>query len=384
VATGEHGVARPTVLVAGLGDTGVMVATRLSRTCRVVAVATRPALVSGQELGMRLTDPERWRRNYFVPLSRFRRLDDVEVRHGRVVSVDLEGAVARVEAADGSIDGLRYDALVIATGVSNGFWRSGRVEVLDDVATGISQAAQRLRSARTIAVVGGGATGVSVADNCARRGGVDVHLFVPGEEILVEHHPRVRKWAHRTLLRDGVTVHTGHRAVLPGGAAPERITDGPIEWSTGQQPFAADAVVWAVGAVTPHTAFLSSTVLDGQGFVRVDEHLQVVGYRNVFAVGDVAASDPLRSSARNWGHRVVVANVRSVLRGRRARRVFRAPRYRWGSVLGLQRDGLTVAMKNGARFRVPRSVAEPLLYGAFVTRGLYGGLRRVTPNGGQS
>jgi len=256
VATGEHGVARPTVLVAGLGDTGVMVATRLSRTCRVVAVATRPALVSGQELGMRLTDPERWRRNYFVPLSRFRRLDNVEVRHGRVVSVDLEGAVARVEAADGSIDGLRYDALVIATGVSNGFWRSGRVEVLDDVATGISQAAQRLRSARTIAVVGGGATGVSVAGNCARRGGADVHLFVPGEELLVEHHPRARQWAHRTLLRDGVTVHTGHRAVLPGGTAPDRITDGPIEWSTGQQPFAADAVVWAVGAVTPHTAFL--------------------------------------------------------------------------------------------------------------------------------
>ncbi|MFM8529690.1 MAG: FAD-dependent oxidoreductase, partial [Ilumatobacteraceae bacterium] len=355
---------------------GVMVATRLSRTCRVVAVTTRPALVSGQELGMRLTDPERWRRNYFVPLSRFRRLDNVEVRHGRVVSVDLEGAVARVEAANGSIDDLRYDALVIATGVSNGFWRSDRVEVLEDVATGISQAAQRLGSARTIAVVGGGATGVSVADNCVRRGGVDVHLFVPGEELLVEHHPRVRQWAHRTLLRDGVTVHTGHRAVLPGGTAPERITDGPIEWSTGQQPFAADAVVWAVGAVTPHTAFLESTVLDGQGFVRVDEHLQVVGYRNVFAVGDVAASDPLRSSARNWGHRVVVANVRSALRGRRARRVFRAPRYRWGSVFGLQRDGLMVAMKNGARFRVPRRVAEPLLYGAFVTRGLYGGLRK--------
>ena len=47
-------MSQPTVVVAGLGDTGVMVATRLALTCRVVAVTTRPALVSGQELGIRL------------------------------------------------------------------------------------------------------------------------------------------------------------------------------------------------------------------------------------------------------------------------------------------------------------------------------------------
>ncbi|MFM8861284.1 MAG: hypothetical protein ACKOIA_02320, partial [Acidimicrobiia bacterium] len=59
---------RPVVVIAGLGDTGVMVATRLARSCRVVAVTTRPALVSGQELGTRLVDPDRWKRNYCLPL----------------------------------------------------------------------------------------------------------------------------------------------------------------------------------------------------------------------------------------------------------------------------------------------------------------------------
>ena len=83
---------KPTVVVAGLGDTGILVATRLARSCRVVAVTTRPALVSGQELGMRLTDPEHWKRSYFVPLSRFRRFDNVDVHHGRIASVDLGGS----------------------------------------------------------------------------------------------------------------------------------------------------------------------------------------------------------------------------------------------------------------------------------------------------
>jgi NADH dehydrogenase FAD-containing subunit len=153
------------------------------------------------------------------------------------------------------------------------------------------------------------------------------------------------------------------------------ITTGRVNWSSGQASFDADAVVWAVGAVRPHTGFLPAEVLDERGFVRVDRYMRVPGHDNVFAIGDVAASDPLRSSARNWGHRVVIVNVRRALQGQTPRRRFRAPKYRWGSIVGLQRDGLTVAMKGGGQMRIPRPLAEPLLYGAFVTRGLYGGLR---------
>ena len=157
----------------------------------------------------------------------------------------------------------------------------------------------------------------------------------------------------------------------------DRLTRDPVTWSTGQPPFTADLVLWAVGKVRPHTAFLPPEVLDRDGFVLVDEHLRVPGHPEVFAVGDVAASDPLRSSARNWGYRVVVANVRRTLHGRRRLRRFRAPDYRWGSVLGLQREGLTVVQPNGRRFRFPRRIAEPMLFGWFVTRYLYGGLRRT-------
>ncbi|MFM8858362.1 MAG: FAD-dependent oxidoreductase [Actinomycetota bacterium] len=374
----------PTVVVAGLGDTGILVATRLARTCRVVAVTTRPALVSGQELGMRLANPEQWRRHYFVPTDRFRRLDAVDVRLGRVSSVDLENSTVRVQSVDGDVDEVRYDAFVIATGVSNGFWRHDRVENLETVGSQIADSSQMLASAKVIAVIGGGATGVSVADNLARTGSHDVHLFHSGNEILPEHRSSARRWATRSLDRDGVTIHLDHRAVLPDDRAPESITSGTISWSTGQPPFEADAVVWAVGSVRPHTGFLPSEILDDRGFVRVNRHLRSAGHENVFAIGDVAASDPLRSSARNWGHRVVVANVRSVLRGRASRRRFRAPKYRWGSIIGLQPEGLTVAMKTGGRMRIPRPLAEPLLYGAFVTRGLYGGLRNDSSKDGKN
>ena len=109
----------------------------------------------------------------------------------------------------------------------------------------------------------------------------------------------------------------------------------------------------------------------------VDKNLRVPEHPNVFAVGDIAASDPLRSSARNWGFRIVVTNVKELVRNRPTKlKTYKATEYRWGSILGMQDDGLTVVQPNGKRFRIPRKLAEPLLFSVFVQRILYGGLRK--------
>ena len=50
--------ARPRVVVAGLGDSGLLTATHLARHVDVVGISTKPALVGGRELGF-ATDPSR-------------------------------------------------------------------------------------------------------------------------------------------------------------------------------------------------------------------------------------------------------------------------------------------------------------------------------------
>jgi NADH dehydrogenase FAD-containing subunit len=365
------------VVVAGLGDTGVLVATRLARSCDVIGVSTRPALVSGQELGTRLTDPDRWRRTYLVPYRRFRRLDRVRTVHGRIASVDLAARTVAITGADGSETVEPYDALVIATGASNGFWRHDRTEDEAGIEAGLAAVSARLEAASSVAVVGGGPTGVSVADNLARRGGTEVHLFHSGDEPLPGYHPKARAWIARQLRADGVHVHPSHRAEAPAGSSTDALTTEPIRWSTGQPSFEADLVLWALGRVRPHTAFLPPDLLDDDGFVVVDEHLRSPAHPDVFAVGDVAASDPNRSSARNWGYRVVVANVRATTSARPGKlKRFAAPPHRWGSVLGVQDDGMVIVQPNGSRVRVPRWAADRLLMRGYVPWFLYGGLRR--------
>jgi NADH dehydrogenase FAD-containing subunit len=368
--------------VAGLGDTGVLIATRLARSFDVVAVSTRPALVSGQELGTRLTSPERWRRTYLVPHRRFRKLDGVRTVHGRIEEVDLDAREVRIHTADDELVTERYDILVIATGASNGFWRHDRIEDLAAVEADLAAVSARIDAAATIAIVGGGPTGVSVADNLARRGRAHVHLFHSGDEPLPGYHPKARHWIVGRLRDDGVEVHPGHRAALPDGFVGDELTTGPITWSTGQPPVDADLTMWAVGGVRPHSGFLPTELLDDDGFVRVDEHLRVPGHPDVFAVGDVAASDPNRSSARNWGYRVVVANIVAQTGGRdRKLKRFTAPEHRWGSVLGVQDEGMVIVQPDGRRVRVPRWVADRLLMRGFVPLYLYGGLRRDRSSG---
>ena len=362
------------VVIAGMGDTGTLAAIALRGRAEVVGISTKEGFVSGQELGLRLARPDAWVRDYHHDFDAFRGLDHATVIHGAIVGVDLDGRTVDVATAAGEVRVEPFDDLIIATGVTNGFWRGSAVRDDADLDAELAEHHHRLASATSVAVIGSGAAAVSAAANIAAAWpSAAVALYFPGPRALAQHHPRV--WRHVAGRLDalGVAVHAGHRAVVPGDA--DRITSGPVSWSTGQVDTDADAVLWAIGRVRPNTDWLPPAVVDRDGFVPVTEHLRVVGQDHVWAVGDVAATDPLRSSARNRGHRIVAANVTASDRDRALRR-YRPRHRRWGSVLGPQPQGLEVFAPSGRRFRFPAWAVDAVLQPWIVRRGIYGGIRR--------
>lgn len=372
---------RKRVVVAGLGDAGVLAAIRLSRHADVVGISAKPALVSGQELGVRLSRPHDWARDYWIPFDRFRRLDRVRTVQATLTGVDLGARMVFGLREDGSTITEAYDALVISTGVSNGFWRQPTLQSAAQIGAGLRAAHDRLAAAESVIVVGGGAAAVSSALNMATTWpGKRIDLYFPGESALQEYHPRTWQRLRARLTELGVGVHPGHRAVIGEGFAGDELTDDPVRWSTGQPPADADAVLWAIGRVRPNTGWLPPELLDERGFVRVRPDLRVPGQRGVFALGDVAASDPLRSSARNRGDALVARNVLAEFSGRPLR-TYRAPARRWGSLVGIQPNGLEVFLPTGHAFRFPSWSVERVVMPWFVRWGMYRGVRQNNPLG---
>ena len=152
-----------------------------------------------------------------------------------------------------------------------------------------------------IAVVGAGAGGVELllsmqyrlqaerARLSAQPAPVAFELFSAEPRILPTHNPGVQDIFMRTLAERGVQVHTGSpvREVLadkqPGGAGEGRL----LQLAQGQAgPF--DEVMWVTQAGGPQWLAGTGLELDERGFVLVDECLQSVNDRHIFAAGDVA------------------------------------------------------------------------------------------------
>jgi NADH dehydrogenase FAD-containing subunit len=375
----DVGPNRKRVVIAGLGDAGVLTAIHLSRHADVVGISVKPALVSGQELGIRLSRPDDWARDYWIPFDRFRRLDRVRKVQASLTGLDLAARTVSGRREDGTTIVEGYDALVISTGVANGFWRQPTLQSADDIGAGLRAAHDRLAAARSVVIVGGGAAAVSSAVNMATTWPEKrIDLYFPGERALGEYHPGIWQRIHGRLTDLGVGLHPRHRAVIPNGFAGDEITGEPVRWSTGQSPASADAVLWAIGRARPNTDWLPPELLDEHGFVRVTPDLRVPGHRGVFAVGDVAASDPLRSSARNRGDALVARNIRAEFAGRRLR-TFRTPGRRWGSLVGIQPDGLEVFLPTGHAFRLPSWSVERVVMPWVVRWGMYRGVRENQP-----
>ena len=375
----DVGLNRKRVVIAGLGDAGILAAIRLSRHADVVGISVKPGLVSGQELGVRLSRPDDWARDYWIPFDRFRRLDRVRKVQGTLTGLDLAARTVLGRREDGTTVVEGYDALVISTGVANGFWRQPTLQSADDIGVGLRAAHDRLAAAKSVVIVGGGAAAVSSAVNMATTWPEKrIDLYFPGERALGEYHPGTWRRIHGRLTDLGVGLHPGHRAVVSNGFAGDEITGEPVRWSTGQSPASADAVLWAIGRVRPNTDWLPPELLDEHGFVRVTPDLRVPGHRGVFAVGDVAATDPLRSSARNRGDALVARNVRAEFAGRRLRS-FRTPGRRWGSLVGIQADGLEVFLPTGHAFRLPSWSVERVVMPWVVRWGMYRGVRENQP-----
>jgi selenide,water dikinase len=192
------------------------------------------------------------------------------------------------------------------------------VKPVDRLLAGVEALAQEARQRDLdIAIVGAGAGGIELcfALDYRLRHEASAHrarfsLLTLTSEVLPGYSEAVRRRVLRALEQRQVAVHTGRRVVGVG--------DRGVALDDGQR-VAADRVIWVTGPAPVAWLRESGLATDDAGFVLVNDRLQSVSHREVFAAGDVATLvDHPRPKSGVYAVRQgppLARNLRRVLRG---------------------------------------------------------------------
>ena len=246
-----------------------------------------------------------------------------------------------------------YDYLVIATGATHSYfgrddWErhapglkriEDALEVRRRILTAFERAEESVDEAEkaaflTFLIVGGGPTGVELAGAIAElsRFGLNrdfstfdaanarIILVQSGVRLLPSFPERLSAIAHRALEKLGVEIWLSSRV--------NHIDNRGVQ--VDDQRIEARTVLWAAGvAASPAAAWLKVPA-DRAGRIIVGSNLGVPGLTNVFAVGDIAASDawngqpvPGLAPAAKQGGTYVAKQIRALIDGRELPPAFR-------------------------------------------------------------
>ena len=296
------------VVVVGGGFAGIEVARELGRAGLPVLLLDRQNHHLFQPLLYQVATAALSATDVAEPIRKIlRKYESVQVLLGEVAEIDTTGRTLAL--SDGSV--LGYDYLVLATGATHSYFghqewaeRAPGLKTIPDARRIRARAllaferAERTvdpgeqRRLMTIAIVGGGPTGVELAGSLAELSRMTlardfrsarpemarIMLIEAGPRILPAFSEKASDYARRRLERLGVEVFIGKPV--------EDIDDDTITFAGRTVP--VGLVLWAAGVAASPLCGQLGAEMDRAGRVLVDETMRVKGTPNVFVLGDAA------------------------------------------------------------------------------------------------
>jgi NADH dehydrogenase len=150
-----------------------------------------------------------------------------------------------------------------------------------------------MNSLMDFVIVGGGPTGVEMAGALAELkkhvfpkdypelelSHMDIHLIEATGKLLNGMSEQASKKALHYLESMGVKVHLN--------CAVKSYDGYEVHFNTGEA-LLCRTLIWAAGVKASPVSGLSPDSIGGAGRIKVDEFNRVIGYENIFAIGDVA------------------------------------------------------------------------------------------------
>ena len=238
------------------------------------------------------------------PIRGALRKTKVKFRMGSPIAVDHKNKTVKLDSSEV----LGFDYLIVALGsATNDFGIKGvadnalGMKTVNEALNIRSEIMRRFEdlcrfeddTKFSIAVIGGGPTGVEMAgaiaelkrgplnsDNKDAAKNIDVYLVEAGSRLLPALSPKLSERTKRDLEKLDVKVLTNH--------AVKEVKPRQILFADGNK-IPSEVTVWAAG-VQGEPAMAKLSIPHANGRITVDQSLQVANYPYVFAIGDIAGA----------------------------------------------------------------------------------------------
>ena len=299
---------KPRVVVIGGGFAGLNFINHLSASAFDVTLVDKNNFNSFTPLLYQVATGFLEPSNISYPLRKLVNRRGFNFRQGKLLSIDSAGN--RIKLTDG--DELEYDQLVIAAGTKTNFFGNPTMcdgafelkEIADALAmrnailrvlerASVEPDPEARKRVLTIAIAGGGPTGVEVAGMLAEMNGrivgsdypelngerLKIHVVDGAPHLLAPMSDKSHQAAFDILTRLGVHVHLNELVTL--------YEDETVHLSSGAS-IDASTLIWSAGVVARSFEGIADEAIGKGGRLQTDALSKVVGHDNIYAIGDIS------------------------------------------------------------------------------------------------
>ncbi|MBL0913735.1 MAG: NAD(P)/FAD-dependent oxidoreductase [Bacteroidia bacterium] len=227
---------------------------------------------------------------------------------------DVKNIVPEKNYIETTLGDIEYDYLVICTGSKTNYFGNKRLEkntwpmksvpealnlrsmIIQNFEDALVADAETRKALMHYVIVGGGPTGVELAGALAELkknafrsdypeldlAEMQIWLAEADNRVLAAMSPQASQKAREYLEKMGVKVMLGTKI--------EDYDGENLVYNSGQT-VKASTVIWAAGVAGNFLSGLHADAVNRGGRIRVDAYNTVVGYDNIFALGDVACME---------------------------------------------------------------------------------------------
>lgn len=298
----------PRVVIVGAGFAGITLAQRLSNKFYQIVIIDRNNFHQFQPLLYQVAMSGIEPSSIAFPLRRlFSDKKNIHIRVAELITVNPE--MKFLMTSEGLVN---YDILILATGVTTNYYGNIQMEsstyslksvadalflrntILSDLEKALTIRDERLRQSYIdIVIVGGGPTGVEMAGSLAEMKKfilpndypelnaeeMDIYLIEGTNKLLASMSEKASIKSREYLEKMGVHVITNTRVVQYDG--------NEISLSDGRKLYTRK-VIWAAGVVGKKIEEIPQESYSKSNRIITDVFNQVVGLKDVFAIGDNA------------------------------------------------------------------------------------------------